>query len=81
MQALPKFSKRVLSAGAPESDEQKPPHTLFAQLFDPGTRAYSIRAAAQAMGVSEVTVKRLITAGKLKSIKVGRRRIVTPHAA
>jgi excisionase family DNA binding protein len=55
------------------------PANAYSLLFDPQIRGYSIPEAAQVMRVSPLTVKRLIRTGKLPSIKIGKRRIVTPH--
>jgi excisionase family DNA binding protein len=43
-------------------------------------RGLSVREASQRGGWSKATTYRLITAGKLKSVKVLGRRIVTPEA-
>ncbi|WP_081613787.1 helix-turn-helix domain-containing protein [Rhodopirellula sallentina] len=42
--------------------------------------AYSIVEAAQAMRVSESTVKRMIKRGELRSVQAGRRRLVPIQA-
>jgi excisionase family DNA binding protein len=40
----------------------------------------SIREAAHACGLSRTTIYRLIAQGKLKTVKVGARRLVRPEA-
>lgn len=42
--------------------------------------ALDIKSAARRISVSSRTVNRLITTGELKSIKLGRRRLVRVHA-
>lgn len=42
----------------------------------PDVRALPIRAFARAYGIHEVTVWRALKAGRLKSITIGRRRLV-----
>ncbi|MCC9643033.1 helix-turn-helix domain-containing protein [Rhodopirellula sp. JC740] len=41
---------------------------------------YSVLEAAQALGVSESTIKRMIQRDELRSIKAGRRRLVPKQA-
>lgn len=41
-------------------------------LTNERTLAYTIREAAQALGVSERTVRRAIAAGKLRVVRIGR---------
>jgi excisionase family DNA binding protein len=40
----------------------------------------SVEAAAEYLGVSELTVRRLISSKKLKASRIGRRVIITPAA-
>jgi len=43
-------------------------------------RALSLPEAAQACGLSRATIYRLHNSGKLKTIKIGARRLVRPEA-
>jgi excisionase family DNA binding protein len=49
-------------------------------LEDDGPRAYTVRDAAQRVGISEVQLRRIIKRGELKTRRVGRRILVTADA-
>ena len=43
-------------------------------------RALSVTEAARACGISRASVYRLVSDGKLKTIKIGARRLIRPEA-
>jgi excisionase family DNA binding protein len=45
-----------------------------------GKLAYRVEDAAKSIGVSRATVYRLIASGKLKTVKIGRIRLVSARA-
>ena len=46
----------------------------------PERRAFSIRETERATSLSHATIYRIIASGKLKTVKVGARRLVPAHA-
>jgi excisionase family DNA binding protein len=54
--------------------------SMSKNLQVPEPRAFSIRETERAVNLSRATIYRLIAAGKLKTVKVGARRLV-PVAA
>jgi excisionase family DNA binding protein len=49
-------------------------------VFTPERRALSVVEAAETCGVSRATLYRLIANGKLRTLKIGARRLVRPEA-
>jgi excisionase family DNA binding protein len=45
-------------------------------IFEETRRAFSVREAARMCGVSRATLYRLLKEGKIKTIKIGSRRLV-----
>jgi excisionase family DNA binding protein len=58
-------------------EQQQEPSERFAASADADRLAYSIAEAAKALGLSRDVLYKEIRTGRLKSLKVGRRRIIT----